>query len=224
MIVDSENTNLLWLVENILILGLLTDQDCMTVTEQLSVEGYQQLEVQTGERYEYRGGDVRMMAGTTLEHEMIVNRLIRLLSECLEKRDCTLVTGQMKLYTPHCDTAFLYPDIHIYCGEIKKKKMAQGAYALTEPQAVVEVLSKGTRDYDRADKFDCYRQIASLQSYVMIESQLDDHDPAIYVRTWKGKHEFHEKTLELTETLNVPGCSIEGAAIYDSLFPTDSPT
>ena len=187
----------------------------MIVTERISLEEYHQLEEQTGERHEYMGGEVRMMAGTTLEHEMIVNNLILLLTRCLREKGCTLVTGQMKLYTPHCDTAFLYPDIHIYCGEIKKEKMRQGAYALVGPSLIIEVLSQDRRNYDRGDKFDCYRQIESLQSYVMIESKLDTHDPAIYVRTWEGDKQFQERTLGLEDSLDVLGCSVKAEDIYN---------
>lgn len=190
----------------------------MVSTEKISIEDYLQLEKDSGERYEYVGGEVRMMAGTTLEHEIIVKRLIRLLDECLEEKGCTLVTGQMKLYTPHCEKAFLYPDIHIYCGEVKKQKMPQGAYALINPSLIIEVLSKENRNHDRGDKFDCYRQIDSLQRYVMIESDLEGHDPAMYVRTWKGRRTFEEQMLGLQDTLDMLGCPIKGEAIYESVL------
>ena len=187
----------------------------MVTTELLSVEEYLELEEQTGERHEYVGGATRMMAGTTLEHGMIVNNLVRLLTICLREKGCTLVTGQMKLYTPHCDKAFLYPDIHIYCGEVKKEKMPQGAYALVNPSFIIEVLSQERRNYDRGDKFDCYRQINSLQRYVLIESKLDTHDPAVYVRTWEGERQFQEKTLTLEDSLDVLGCSVACQEIYN---------
>jgi Uma2 family endonuclease len=189
----------------------------MIVTEQtkLSIEEYLALEEETGERHEYIGGEVRMMADTTLEHEMIVNNLIRLLTLCLREKGCTLVSGQMRLYTPHCDKAFLFPDIHIYCGGIKKEKMPQGAYALVNPSFIIEVLSQDRRNYDRGDKFDCYRQISSLQSYVLIESKLETHDPAVYVRTWEDDRQFQEKKLELTDTLDVLGCSVACQEIYN---------
>ena len=190
----------------------------MVSTEKISTEDYLQLEKDSGERYEYIGGEVRMMAGTTLEHEIIVTKLIRLLAECLEEKGCTLVTGQMKLYTPHCEKAFLYPDIHIYCGEVKKQKMPQGAYALINPSLIIEVLSKENRNYDRGDKFDCYRQIDSLQRYVMIESDLKGHDPAIYVRTWEGNRAFEEQTLGSQDTLDMLGCPVKGEAIYKSVL------
>ena len=189
----------------------------MIVTEQtkISIEEYLALEEETGERHEYIGGEVRMMAGTTLEHEMIVNNLIRLLTLCLREKGCALVSGQMRLYTPHCDKAFLFPDIHIYCEGIKKEKMPQGAYALVNPSFIIEVLSQDRRNYDRGDKFDCYRQINSLQSYVLIESKLETHDPAIYVRTWEDDRQFQEKKLELTDTLDVLGCSVSCQEIYN---------
>ncbi len=110
----------------------------MIVTEQkrISIEEYLELEEQTGERHEYIGGEVRMMAGTELEHE-------------------------------------------------------------------------------GGDKFDCYRQISSLQSYVLIESKLETHDPAIYVRTWEGDKRFQEKKLTLEDTLDVLSCSVTGQDIYN---------
>ena len=37
------------------------------------------------------------------------------------------------------------------------------------PLLVVEVLSKSTRNYDRGDKFVCYRTIPTLQEYVLID-------------------------------------------------------
>lgn len=187
----------------------------MITTEQLSVEDYLQLEEETGERHEYIGGEVRMMAGTTLEHDSIVNNLIRLLMLCLRGKGCTLVTGQVKLYAPHCEKAFLYPDIHIYCGEIVKEKMPQGSYALVNPSLIIEVLSQDRRNYDRGDKFDCYRQIDSLQSYVLIESKLETRDPAVYVRTWEGDRQFQEKKLDFSDTLDVLGCSVSCQEIYN---------
>ena len=187
----------------------------MITTEQLSVEDYLKLEEDTGERHEYIGGEVHIMAGTTLEHDAIMKRLIILLNDNLKKRSCTLVTGQMKLYTPHCGKAFLYPDIHVYCGKIKKEKMPQGSYALVNPSFIIEVLSQDRRNCDRGDKFDCYRQISSLQSYVLIESKLETHDPAVYVRTWEGNRQFQERKLELTDTLDVLGCPVSCQEIYN---------
>ena len=40
---------------------------------------------------------------------------------------------------------------------------------LTNPTLIVEVLSRSTEDYDRHDKFRCYRSIPALQAYVLLD-------------------------------------------------------
>ena len=46
------------------------------------------------------------------------------------------------------------------------------------PKLIVEVLSPGTQSFDRADKFDDYCQLDSLEEYVLI----DQEQPAIKIR------------------------------------------
>lgn len=186
-----------------------------TLTDKLSIEDYLRLEEESGIRHEYIGGEVKAMAGTTVEHDDITNNLIELLRSCLREKGCYLYSGQVKLYTPHCQKAFLYPDIHIYCGAIKKEKLPQGAYALVGPAFIIEVLSRENRHVDREDKFDCYQQIPSLQGYLMIESDLEKRQPAFYLRTWEGAKAFQEQTFSVDDTLEVLGCSLEGKKVYD---------
>jgi Uma2 family endonuclease len=40
--------------------------------------------------------------------------------------------------------------------------------ATLNPTVVVEILSPSTESYDRGDKFERYRQLASLQEYVLV--------------------------------------------------------
>ncbi len=63
--------------------------------------------------------------------------------------------------------SFLYPDAMVVCGGVEKSKTEPNS--ITNPRVIVEVLSKTTATYDRGDKFFLYRQINSLQEYVLIE-------------------------------------------------------
>jgi len=186
-----------------------------TLTDKRSVEDYLKLEEESDIRHEYIGGEVTAMAGNTVEHDDITNNLIELLRPCLREKGCYLYSGQVKLFTPHCQKAFLYPDIHIYCGALKKEKLPQGAYALMEPTFIIEVLSRETRHFDRVDKFDCYQKIPSLQGYLMIESDLEKRQPALYLRTWEEAKVFREEAFSIENTLDVLGCSLEGKKVYD---------
>jgi Uma2 family endonuclease len=40
---------------------------------------------------------------------------------------------------------------------------------ITNPQVIIEVLSKSTKGYDREDKFAAYRKIPSFQEYLLID-------------------------------------------------------
>lgn len=180
----------------------------------VTVKEYERYQEISEDRLEFLNGKIIAMAGTTLEHEMIVLRLDRKLGECLEKKGCTLVTGSMRMHSPECDKAFLYPDIHIYCGEVKTHKLKHGAYALTEPTLIIEVLSTGTRNYDKGDKFECYRKIKSLKKYIMIESDTIEKEPTVYVRTLEDDKNFTEKVLGIEDILDILGCKIDIKDIY----------
>ncbi len=180
----------------------------------VSVEEYERYQEISDDRLEFINGTIVAMAGATLEHEMIIKRIMRFIDECLEKKGCTVVTGGMRMHSPECEKAFLYPDIHIYCGEVKTQKLKHGAYALTEPTLIIEVLSTGTRNYDKGDKFECYRKIKSLKRYIMVESDTKEKEPTVYVRDIENEKTFTEKIIGIDETLDILGCQIAIKDIY----------
>ena len=59
-----------------------------------------------------------------------------------------------------------YPDVSIICGELEMD--AQDVDAIVNPRVIFEVLSKSTEGYDRGKKFDFFRQIESLDEYVLV--------------------------------------------------------
>lgn len=61
---------------------------------------------------------------------------------------------------------YTYPDMVIFCG--KPKFWDTDPSALSNPKALVEILSPRTMDYDRGTKFQMYREIDSLEEYVAI--------------------------------------------------------
>ena len=180
----------------------------------ISVEEYERYQEISADRLEFINGTIVAMAGTTLEHEMIIVRIAREISKCLEEKGCTLVTGGMRMHSPECEKAFLYPDIHIYCGEVKNQKLKHGAYALIDPNLIIEVLSSGTRNYDKGDKFECYRKIKSLKRYIMIESDIKEKEPTVYVRDIENEKIFTEKIIVINEIIDILGCQIAVNDIY----------
>ena len=65
----------------------------------------------------------------------------------------------------------VYTDGPIVCGEPAFLPHPKKRLVLLNPTVVFEVLSDSTRDFDRSEKFDGYREIESLQEYVLIEQE-----------------------------------------------------
>src|SRR5207245_1416196 len=59
-----------------------------------------------------------------------------------------------------------YPDVRVVWGSVGTD--AEDPRAVTNPTVIVEVLSDSTEAYDRGDKFEHYRQIPTLQAYVLV--------------------------------------------------------
>lgn len=134
----------------------------------LTVEEYIRHENETGQRHEYHDGMIYALAGGSLEHALLIGNVYSELRNGLKKKgsNCKPITNDAKLYIEK-ENKYVYPDTMVICGEFEKSSESKDA--VTNPTLIVEVLSKSTSEYDRGDKFYFYRQIPSLQEYVLIE-------------------------------------------------------
>jgi len=62
---------------------------------------------------------------------------------------------------------FFYPDVMVTCDS--QDRLAQKI--IYHPCLIVEVLSPSTEAFERGKKFRSYRQINTLQEYILIESE-----------------------------------------------------
>ncbi|MBK9333988.1 MAG: Uma2 family endonuclease [Ignavibacteria bacterium] len=65
---------------------------------------------------------------------------------------------------------YTYPDLSVFCGEIKLQDDEQDTALF--PKVIIEVLSKATQDYDRGGKFKLFREIATLEDYVLVSQDV----------------------------------------------------
>ena len=151
----------------------------------VSIAEYLAIESAATEKYEYHDGQIYAMAGGTYEHGLICGNIFAEIRSSLIAREspCIAMSSEIKLHVA-TENSFLYPDTMVVCDEVDKSETEPNA--VTNPILVIEVLSKSTATYDRGDKFYLYRQIASLQEYVLIEQ--DKAQIEIYKREgllWK---------------------------------------
>ena len=122
----------------------------------------------TAGKHEYYQGEVYAMAGASRPHNLLVSLLITTLNNQLGDK-CSVYPSDLRLHVAD-NGLFTYPDISVVCGP---EEFLPDAYldTLLNPTVLLEVLSRSTEQYDRAGKFLLYRELPSLQHYVLVESQ-----------------------------------------------------
>lgn len=131
----------------------------LTPTEYLAIE--RQAEFKS----EYYRGEMFAMAGASEEHCLAKDNLAGEVGNQLKSRRWRVVTSDMRVKVDPTGL-YTYPDVVIYCD---RPEFEDDVFdTLLNPRAIVEVLSKSTEAYDRGPKFRHYRQIPSLQEYVLV--------------------------------------------------------
>ncbi len=126
---------------------------------------YLEMERSTPEKNEYFNGDIFAMAGASRRHNLIGTNVSRMLSTQLRKRPCEVYANDMRVKVRKTGL-YTYPDIVVVCG--KPQLEDEKTDTLLNPTVLIEVLSPATEAYDRGDKFEHYRTIASLSDYVLV--------------------------------------------------------
>jgi Uma2 family endonuclease len=132
----------------------------MTAAEYLSWEPLQEI------RYEYINGNIVAMTGGTIPHNDIAINLLTALLPSVRASGCRINMADVKLCVSESGL-YYYPDLMVSCHpqDLNARKFIQF------PQLIVEVLSPGTADKDRTDKFTDYQNIPTLQEYLLISSE-----------------------------------------------------
>jgi Uma2 family endonuclease len=125
-----------------------------------TVEDFLAWERRQQERYEFVGGVIRMMVGGSNIHTIIKDNVVTALRAHLRGQPCRALGEGPKVVTA---TATMYPDAIVVCGPIDLAEDQVRA-----PTVVVEVLSRSTEDHDRGLKWVAYRDLESLQHYLLI--------------------------------------------------------
>jgi Uma2 family endonuclease len=114
---------------------------------------------------EYRQGRIVAMAGASLAHSQIQMNLGRELGVALKDTPCHVFSSETRIKVASA-RFYTYPDLSATCAEPVVDRL--DAVALVNPALIVEVLSPSSEAYDRGQKFEWYRQLPSLQDYLLV--------------------------------------------------------
>lgn len=134
--------------------------------EPLSTEEYLERERHHEERHEYVDGWlIDMSAAASWSHNAITSNLDRELGLQLKETECRTASRDIIVSFPETDR-YAYPDLVGVCGGPTLDP--ERSDLLYNPIVVFEVLSPSTEGYDRGEKFAHYRQLDSLQEYLLV--------------------------------------------------------
>lgn len=172
----------------------------------LSPEEYLEWEATQELRYEYIDGEVFAMTGGTKSHNRIAFNLAIALDNHLAQKDCEVYIADVKVKVD--ETHYHYPDGVVSCDE---RDLASNNL-IQHPCLIIEVLSPSTEAIDRGKKFTHYRQLETLQEYVLVDSQKIGID--LFRCNEQGLWVLHPLAAEDTLVLESVGLSFPLETIY----------
>ncbi|RYG41609.1 Uma2 family endonuclease, partial [bacterium] len=128
-------------------------------------------------KLEYVEGVVRSMAGGSLEHSAIAYNASRALGPLADARGCRGFSSDARVKANEQGDC-VYPDLAFTCGHPEKEGLS-----LLNPTLVVEILSPSTAAYDRNEKLELYRSIATVEEYLLVASE----EPRVEIYRRRGE-------------------------------------
>lgn len=175
--------------------------------QKMTAEEYLEWEAQQEFRHEYIDGEILAMTGSSLRHNDIALNFYTALRPHVPQRGCRVNVSDAKVQARK-NSRYFYPDLVVSCNldDLKSREFIQ------HPKVIVEVISPSTANYDRTKKLKYYRQIPSLQEYVLVDSE--EISVEIYRRS-QGKMWLYSE-YESGEVLDLE--SIEFECAIDLLY------
>ncbi len=140
----------------------------LPTTEQryFTEEQYLALEETAEDKSEYLDGEIIPMTGGSTNHNRLAGNVYIALNLALPEQEYDVFIGDVRLWVPKV-RLYTYPDVMVILG--KPEYHNNRTDMIRNPQVIVEVLSKSTKNYDRGDKFTFYKSIPTLREYILID-------------------------------------------------------
>lgn len=144
-----------------------------------------------------------MRTGASWIHNLIASNLHVLLVALLREKGFFVSQSDLRVSDP-LSSSYLYPDLVLIRG--KAAFLDSEMDTLINPFIVIEILSPSSESYDRGEKFEVYRQIPSLQEYVLV-SQKKALIESFY-RNDAGRWELSSEN-QLTSVMHLRSAEVE---------------
>ena len=162
-------------------------------------------------KHEYFRKEIYAMAGGTPLHAALSSAVGAALSAEVEGSPRRTYSSDLRVRVLASDLA-TYPDLTIVCGELETDP--ESAVTVTNPAVLVEVLSESTEAYDRGEKLEQYKSIASAHTIVIVAQS--ERLIEVWSRSGEGIWSRTEaREGETAELPRLPG-SLDVQRLYDA--------
>ncbi len=176
----------------------------------LTADEYLAIERAASYKSDFIDGEVIPMSGASEAHNLISLSFGAELRRIFKGRRFRVYPSDMKVRTPR--GSYTYPDLTVAGDNAQFEDGRRDI--LVNPILIVEVLSPSTEANDRGRKFERYRTIESLQTYVLVSQ---DHSAVeVYSRESSGRWSmaaFHDGMVVIPN----PNCELSIAEVYDQV-------
>lgn len=179
-----------------------------------TAEEYLQLEQSSEIRHEYLAGQVFAMSGGSKQHNLIAGNIYSRLRSHLRGGSCSVFMADMKVRIQLANqnkSIFYYPDVIVSCDPDD-----QDRFSLNYPCLIIEVLSPSTELTDRREKLVNYRNLETLQEYVLVSQ--DEIKVEVYRQDAEGNWSLTILGKNDELQLNSVGLNITMSDIYEDVF------
>ncbi len=183
-----------------------------------TVDEYLMFEETALDKHEYYQGEIRLLRFATFRHCLIAPKVIACFANKLQRHDYHLLASKMRIKT--AADYYSYVDLSI-TGMSPEYEIRHDAHALLNPILLVEIAGPAHEIYDRLFRFERFREIESLQDYVIVAQDYAGIDH--YARHEDG---WLANSYRQGETLRLKNLGIElnlDEVYRDIEFPHPSP-
>jgi Uma2 family endonuclease len=181
-----------------------------------TVEEYLLLEREAETKSEYFRGEIFAMAGASFRHNAIVANLIQTIGFKLKGKPCRVYPSDLRVKVNR-NGLYTYPDVIVVCGKPELEDDKNDT--LLNPKVIFEVLSETTEKYDRGKKFQLYRELDSLEEYILVSQEFQRVEK--YSRDVSGFWKLQDCTPSYPLlAINPIECELSLSEIYEN---TDIP-
>lgn len=178
-----------------------------------SEEEYLRLENEAFEKSEFFQGQIIAMAGAAPNHNRVKENVAIEVGIVLKKnKSCRSSSSDQRIHIP-ANSLYTYPDVIIVCGPNRFSKLDH--ITIVNPSVIIEILSPSSCEYGRGEKFKLYRDIETLQEYVMVDSRKPYAQ--VFCRMPDNQWVLAGDAFSLAESITIQtiGATLQMADLYD---------